>query len=183
MAPETANQIDVASDSFPLHDAVKDGDIEKVKRILEDDTVDKNLEDNDGVTALIEASIAGNEEIAKILIEAGCPAQPPLPYRHTPLRGAAVAGQDRLIRILLAAGADPNAKSEGDRTPLMGACFLRKTVDTSKSVLCVKALLVDPRTDPTPANSYGETALDLAKIRGYSDSIELVEEAIKKWNS
>lgn len=87
-----------------------------------------------------------------------------------------------MIPLLLKAGADPNAKSEGNRTPLMGACFLRKGVEDAKSVLCVKALLVDERVDPTVRNSFGESALDLAVGRGYCESAALVEQAVKDWN-
>ena len=162
-----------------LHEAVKRHDTEKVKEILESDTVDINAEDEAGVTALIEACINGDEEIVKILLEAGCPAQPAIGFRHSPLRGATICGNAHLIPILLQNGADPNALSEGNRTPLMGACFLRKGVPSELSALCVKELLNDKRTDPKIVNSFGESALDLAKIRGYSESVVLIEEALK----
>ena len=165
--------------------AVKSGDMEALKACIHmAKTVpafDLNGEDDDGVTGLIEACIAGNEGMVRILLEAGCPAQPPDGFRHSPLRGATVCGQAHLIPLLLNAGADPNALSDGNRTPLMGACFLRKGVDESKSALCVKALLSDERTDPTIRNSFGESALDLAKIRGYDESITLVEKALEAW--
>ncbi|KAL7541597.1 hypothetical protein ACHAXR_011052 [Thalassiosira sp. AJA248-18] len=143
---------------------------------------DLNGEDEDGVTGLIEACISGNTEMVQMLLNAGCPAQPTGEcFRHTPLRGATVCGNAHLIPILMANGADPNALSDGNRTPLMGACFLRSGVDESKSYLCVKALLEDSKTDPTLRNSYGESALDLAKIRGYTESVELVEKALIDW--
>mmetsp|Transcript_49868 Transcript_49868/g.149939 ORF Transcript_49868/g.149939 Transcript_49868/m.149939 type:complete len:107 (-) Transcript_49868:121-441(-) len=67
----------------------------------------------------------------------------------------------------------------------MGCCFLRKTVegDHAKiSVECVRELLKESRTDPTVANDFGETALDLAKSRGYEESAKLVEAAVKEWS-
>ena len=167
-----------------LHEAVKRNDIDEVKRLLastSESNLDINEEDSNGVTALIEACISGNENIVKLLLEAGCPAQPANGFRHSPLRGATVCGQAHLIPILLEAGADPNALSEGNRTPLMGACFLRNGVPTEKSVLCVKHLLGDTRTDPTIRNSFGESAIDLAKVRGYNESITLVEKAVRNW--
>ncbi len=170
-------------DELPLHEAVKQNDVAKVKEILESKdktTIDINAEDDNGVTALIEACISGNEEIVKILLGAGCPAQPAPGFKHSPLRGATVCGQNHLIPILLQNGADPNALSDGARTPLMGACFLRKGVDPERSALCVEELLNDERTDPTLVNSYGESALDLAKIRNYEDSIALIEGALAK---
>jgi len=138
-------------------------------------------EDEHGVTGLIEACIAGDAEMVRLLLDAGCPAQPAAGFRHTPLRGAAVCGHAHLMPLLLDAGADPNALSEGRRTPLMGACFLRSGVSAAQSALCVGALLGDPRTDPTLRNSFGESALDLAKMRGYADSVALVEKALADW--
>mmetsp|Transcript_2122 Transcript_2122/g.4482 ORF Transcript_2122/g.4482 Transcript_2122/m.4482 type:complete len:183 (-) Transcript_2122:744-1292(-) len=171
---------------LPLHAAVLSNDVEAVRRILSPGRVDPNLEDNNGVTALIEACIAGHNEVVEVLIKEGkCPAHPPGEFRHSPIRGAAVAGQSSTMKLLLEYGADPNALSEGNRTALMGACFLRKTVEGDHNKIsadCVRVLLDDPRTDPTITNSFGETALDLAKIRGYEESARLVEEAVEKWN-
>lgn len=174
--------------NLPLHEAVKQNDIDKISSILSSSIVDINAEDENGVTALIEACISGNEKIVQMLLDAGCPAQPSSSgkgFRHTPLRGATVCGNAHLIPILLENGADPNALSDGNRTPLMGACFLRKEVEGNvelKSLECVTALLKDERTDQTIANSFGETALDLAKVRGYKQSIELLEKALLDWN-
>ena len=104
---------------------VKANDMNALKSCIsmsESGDLDLNQEDENGVTGLIEACIAGNAEMVELLLDAGCPAQPTEGFRHSPLRGATVCGQAHLIPILLAAGADPNALSEGNRTPLMGAC-------------------------------------------------------------
>lgn len=173
------------SATLPLHEAVKNNDASEVQSLLAAKEVDPNLEDDNGVTALIEACIAGYEDIVRILLEAGCPAQPKEGFRHSPLRGATVAGQYHIIPVLLEAGADPNALSAGKRTPLMGCCFLRKSVEgdhATISLKCVREMLKDTRTDPTIANDFGETALDLAKSRGYEDSAKLVGAAVKSWN-
>lgn len=69
----------------------------------------------------------------------------------------------------------------------MGACFLRQgslyneDEEKERSVKCVMALLVDGRVDPTVRNSFSESALDLAKNRGYTESAVLVEKALDKW--
>ena len=85
-----------------------------------------------------------------------------------------------IIPILLKAGANPNVASEGNRTPLMGACFLRENVPTEKRALCVKALFQSDLlyVDPRQRNSFGESALDLARIRGYEESIQIIEKAM-----
>mmetsp|Transcript_27427 Transcript_27427/g.57233 ORF Transcript_27427/g.57233 Transcript_27427/m.57233 type:complete len:185 (-) Transcript_27427:304-858(-) len=171
--------------SYQVHTAVKTNSIEALKacvfKATEIPSFSLNQEDENGVTGLIEACISGNTEMVQLLLDARCPAQPTGDFRHTPLRGATLCGNHHLIPILLKAGSDPNALSEGNRTPLMGACFLRSGIDRERSALCVKALLEDPRTDPSIRNSFGESALDLAKIREYTESIALVEEALVKW--
>lgn len=173
--------------NIQVQTAVKSNDIRALKACIlmskNTSSFSLNYEDENGVTGLIEACIAGNTEMVTMLLNAGCPAQPGPGFRHSPLRGATVCGQSHLIPILLKAGADPNALSEGNRTPLMGACFLRKEIDDqqTKSYECVKALLEDARTDPTITNSHGESSLDLAKVRGYTKSIELIEKALVGW--
>ncbi|KAL7519134.1 hypothetical protein ACHAWX_003926 [Stephanocyclus meneghinianus] len=172
----------------PLHQAIKEDNEVEVKRLISLSTTDLNEEDSNGITPLIEACISGNESIVTTLLNAGCPAQPSSGFRHSPLRGATVCGHWHLIPILLKAGADPNALSEGNRSPLMGACFLRqglydKDEEEQRSAQCVKALLSDLRVDPTIQNSFGESAVDLAKIRGYEESIRLIEIALQKWKS
>lgn len=169
-----------------VQSAVKANDVKALRACIfmakNSNHFDLNGEDEDGITGLTQACIEGNTEMVQLLLDAGCPAQPPPGFRHTPLRGATVCGNAHLIPLLLEAGAGPNALSDGNRTPLMGACFLRSGVDESKSVECVRALLADDRTDPTLRNTFGESALDLAKIRGYAESVELVEKALEVWS-
>lgn len=52
--------------------------------------MDLNGEIEDCKTGRIEACIAGSEEMVHFLLNAGCPAQPPEGFKHTPLRGATV---------------------------------------------------------------------------------------------
>ena len=174
-----------------LHEAIKSHDIDVVKayrKSIKDKSqvrIITDAKDEHGYNALILACVAGNIDMVKTLIdEWGCKAQPDAPYRHTPLRAAALLGHHHIIELLLSCGGDPNAVSVGNRTPLMGACFLRDvstTTTTSSSKMadisreCVKILLNDPRTDPHLVNDFGETALDLAKRRGYAESIQLLE--------
>ena len=57
-----------------LHQAVKDNDVDEVKRLLSTvhtSKLDINEEDEQGVTALIEACILGSEELVSLLLDAG----------------------------------------------------------------------------------------------------------------
>ena len=50
------------------------------------------------------------------------------------------------------------------------------------SAPAVQAMLTDPRTDPTAANSFGETALDLCRERKYEQSVDILMVAVDAWN-
>mmetsp|Transcript_4376 Transcript_4376/g.8717 ORF Transcript_4376/g.8717 Transcript_4376/m.8717 type:complete len:306 (+) Transcript_4376:163-1080(+) len=146
---------------------------------------DVNAEDPKGITPIIEATLLGATPIVELLLSHGATAQPAPGFRHTPLRAACLTANLHLIALLLDKGADPNAMSEGGRTPLMGACFLRPEFDgpdgRASSFPAVKLMLEDPRTDPTIRNSFGESALDLCRERGYAESVKYLEKRVEEW--
>lgn len=172
--------------NLPLFEAVKANKLNEVKLLLQDSTAhyNPNAEDPEGITPLIEATLLSNYEMVSFLIANGAKAQPLPGFRHTALRAACLTANPQLITYLLQNGADPNAKSDGDRTPLMGACFLRPEYDKlpnagELSLKAVQLMLQDGRTDPLIKNSFGESALDLCRQRGYTESVAYLEEKIK----
>ena len=71
-------------------------------------------------TALCNATMAGNSDIVRLLLEAGAdPSQPEpgLAPRGSALIGAASRGDEELVRLLLAHGADPNGGVESSGNP------------------------------------------------------------------
>jgi ankyrin repeat protein len=79
--------------------------------------------DRDGTTPLYLASVQGNAEIARLLLEAGAPpdAESAGPGSEgTPLCAAACWGHVEAVRTLLAHGADPGLREDHGigRTPL-----------------------------------------------------------------
>jgi len=167
------------SDEFALHRAVRKAKFDVVRSLVVEKGADVNKEDEKGITPFIEAILSGNLPTIVLMMRMGARVQPNPGFRHTPLRAACLTGNIPAVTMLLEAGADPNAKSEGDRTPLMGACFLRPNIDASLSLPAVRIMLQDSRTNPLIANSFNETALDLCKQRKYTDSINILNDAVK----
>jgi hypothetical protein len=176
----------------PLFDAIKSNNIELTRLLLDgvsktaketNNNYDVNAETEEGFTPLIEATLTGNVDLVKLLLNHGAKAQPAPGFRHTPLRAACLTANLELIRLLLDEGADPNAQSDGGRTPLMGACFLRPQFDAAPnreelSLAAVEVMLSDSRTIPEIRNSFGESALDLCQGRNYRKSSEILRRVL-----
>ncbi|KAI1028458.1 hypothetical protein LB503_002201 [Fusarium chuoi] len=79
-------------------------------------------------------------------------------------------GHHRIVSSLLTAGADPNARHIEGQTALTVAC-------EHGSISCVKALLVDTRTNANERGRAGRTALSFACGVGHDD---IVKELLKQ---
>ena len=132
----------------------------------------------DGFSALIGAVVGGHGAVVELLLARGAPVDG-AERTHTPLRAAALHGRPRLLARLLKAGADARVPSAFGRTPLMGACFARDGVDAADAAACVALLLADARGRETleTRNDAGESALDLAELRGDAAIAALLADA------
>ena len=93
-----------------IHDAVRAGDLAKVKELIAKDPKVVREKDASGRTPLHYASNSGNMEIVNILLTGGADVKATDPDGFTPLHWAASAGQADAARALIKAGADPNAR-------------------------------------------------------------------------
>ena len=102
-----------------LHDAVLDGDVERVEQLLAAGA-DPNRADDDGLTPLHFAAQSGSVEAAQLLLDAG--AEPNAVNRHgnSSLFVAVFnsRGEGELIRLLRDRGANPNLENLHGQTPV-----------------------------------------------------------------
>jgi ankyrin repeat protein len=111
---------------FPLLEAVKKGDIEKVKAILEKPISNFGKTEIDqkgrsGDTPLSAAAEYGNLAMVKLLVEHGATVDAGKEKGdRTPLMEASGQGHAEVVQYLIAKGADVNAKGKGV-TPLLAA--------------------------------------------------------------
>ena len=104
-----------------IFEAVEDGDIEKVKLIL-DLGVSANTSDIFRSTPLHWASFDGHFKIAKLLLDNGADVNATNLNHCTALHHAAEKGHAKIAELLLQNGADVNAKTfESEYTPLFYA--------------------------------------------------------------
>jgi uncharacterized protein len=109
-----------------------------------------------GETALMIASIRGDEAAARRLLEIGAQLNRP---GWTPLHYAASGGHVALVELYLAKGAKVDARSRGDATPLMLAASENHTE--------VVAVLLKAGADRQARSDRGMRAADFAKERGH----------------
>ena len=101
----------------PLHVAVKEGDIEVVKHLL-DKGADPNIQGAFGETPLHVAVDRGYENIVKLLLEKGANPNIQSNEGNTPLHLAVVSSFADIAYELLKAGADKTIKNKAGKTPL-----------------------------------------------------------------
>ena len=91
----------------PLHDAAKDGDVERTKQLL-DQGVDVAELDAAGEPALLIASLAGHSDIVALLLERGSNIEIRNKGGLTALHAAAYGGNLDVVELLVAKGAAVN---------------------------------------------------------------------------
>jgi len=136
-----------------LFDAVKEGDIAKVKNLLIRGA-NVNAKDKDGRTPLHHAATIGHVEIARFLLERGANVNAKDKDGRTPLHHAATIGHVEIARFLLERGANVNAKGKNGNTPLHYA--------VRNGHVEVVNLLLENGANPEIKGEFGDTPLDLA---------------------
>ena len=151
-----------------LISAVIKGRISDIKKVLNDDTVDVNVKDSSGCTALHWACWNGYRDVAELLLDNGANIEARSSINSTPVMWASWNGQTSTTRFLLDRGCVVNADNKDGYTPLHCAC-------RNSSTECVKELLVHG-ADTTIKNRYGQTPFDIAKERKQQPVIDLLVE-------
>jgi len=102
----------------PIHNAAHKGDLKKVKKIIEKDPTQINIQDVQGRTPLYCASIKGHTEIVKYLLAHGADIELGNNLGERPLALAAKFGHYNTMKTLLKHGAAVNCKDKYGLTPL-----------------------------------------------------------------
>ena len=151
----------------PLHDAARDGDLEKVRALIgEGAEIDASGEK--GETPLILAILEGHADVAELLIAHGADVMARNERGLTPLHAAAYSGSAELARLLLDHGAalEDTANVSG-ATPLMLAA--------EENHVAVAELLIARGADLSIPDRDGFTPLTQAWAKKRNEMVRLLK--------
>jgi len=98
--------------------AARSGNLKRVIEFVEDDLVDINSSNQNGLTALHSASKEGHILVVEELIARGANVHAKTLKGNTALHIASLAGHEPVVRLLIENGADVDAQSASGFTPL-----------------------------------------------------------------
>jgi len=158
----------------PLHVATFAGQREAIRALVKA-CADLNRLDSDRYDAVTIASVADDGQTLKVLLELGASAkQVTSRYDGTALIAAAHLGHDGVVRQLITAGAPLDHVNNLHWTAVIEAIVLGDGGPRHQATL--KAL-IDAGAKLQLADRSGQTPLALAKARGYSAMVALLEKA------
>uniref|UniRef100_A0A672NPL4 Poly [ADP-ribose] polymerase n=1 Tax=Sinocyclocheilus grahami TaxID=75366 RepID=A0A672NPL4_SINGR len=139
-----------------LFEACRNGDVSRVKRLV--DSVNVNAKDMAGrkSTPLHFAAGFGRKDVVEHLLQTGANVHARDDGGLIPLHNACSFGHAEVVSLLLCQGADSNARDNWNYTPLHEAAI--------KGKIDVCIVLLQHGADPNIRNTDGKSALDLADL-------------------
>ena len=149
-----------------IHAAARDGDLEKVRQLVEKDGALVKAKDLDGRTPLHWACRGVHLEVLKFLVDKGAEVNAQDRNGVAPLHSLATRSHLEGMAFLLARKAEANIKTANNDTPLH---FAASTGNVSAIML-----LLDNGADPSARNARGDAPLDLAAGGGFREAVDIL---------
>ncbi|XP_039336813.1 poly [ADP-ribose] polymerase tankyrase-2 isoform X3 [Mauremys reevesii] len=137
-----------------LFEACRNGDVERVKRLVRLENVNGRDTAGRKSSPLHFAAGFGRKEVVEYLLQSGANVHARDDGGLIPLHNACSFGHAEVVSLLLHHGADPNARDNWNYTPLHEAAI--------KGKIDVCIVLLQHGAEPAIRNTDGRTALDLA---------------------
>ncbi|XP_072281308.1 poly [ADP-ribose] polymerase tankyrase-2 isoform X2 [Pyxicephalus adspersus] len=137
-----------------LFEACRNGDVERVRKLVNADNVNSRDTAGRKSTPLHFAAGFGRKDVVEYLLQSGANVHARDDGGLIPLHNACSFGHAEVVNLLLRHGADPNARDNWNYTPLHEAAI--------KGKIDVCIVLLQHGADPTIRNTDNRTALDLS---------------------
>jgi 7,8-dihydropterin-6-yl-methyl-4-(beta-D-ribofuranosyl)aminobenzene 5'-phosphate synthase len=182
-----------------IHKSAKEGDLAKVKALIEENPALANAKNQDQETPLHRAVSGGHLDIVEFLIAAGADVNAQDNQQRTPLHLACYDGRRDIVEKLISHGANLEAKFANGTTPLfwtvpgghteMFELLVKKgadinvTVDNGANLLHSVAMygqkdmakiLIEKGADVNRTSDDGTAPINYAAARGHKEVLELL---------
>jgi ankyrin repeat protein len=142
-----------------------------LRMLLESKKVNVNLQDKEGRTALMYATVMQHEAAVIMLLETRadvtlCDKAGGNALNLSMEQSSAQASSESVLRLLLEAGIQTNVCAKDVRSPLMAAAWYGCTI--------ALRMLLDAGAELDLKDEDGETALTLAAFKGYSEEVQML---------
>ena len=148
-----------------IHKAARDGNIDAIKLLLKKH-VDINIQDKNGLTALMLASRNGHHHVVKLLLKENADINTQKKHGGTALMVASESGHHQVVEILLKEHADINLQTKSGLTALMLA--------SQNSHTKIVEQLLKEHANVNTQEEIGWTALMLASQNGHHQVVKLL---------
>jgi ankyrin repeat protein len=155
-----------AATDTDMFDAVRAGDAEKVKAMLQADPKLAEARTEDGSTALHLAALEGQAAVARLLLASQAQVNARGLREETPLHMAMYDGHREVAELLLASQADVNAQNTAGETPLHLAA--------RKGYHELVELLLEHHAEVNAKDRQEATALHTAAAGGHKEVVDLL---------
>lgn len=152
--------------SLPLNAAAREGDADRVARMI---SSGEDIEAKDGIagrTSLHEAAFSGSADSVRALLDSGASVDSKSRQGSTPLHLAAEHGHLDVVKILIEAGADVDHANHNTVTPLNQAA--------KSGVASIVKLLVDSGASVDGVHDAGVTPLYAAAWSGHDEAVKVL---------
>jgi len=156
----------------PMLKAASEGDVEKVKALLEKGADPDARNQTNKTTVLMIASKKGYLDVANVLLDAGADVNARNTLGRTPLHMSARNGKNDVVkRLLEVEGINVNAKDAIHKNTPLHTAVSRYQIKT------VGILVKDERIDLHAQNEDGNTPLQMAEDRGFDKIAKILKKA------
>lgn len=153
-------------DQNEIFDACRQGNVEKIKELYQQNSDIINAEDYKGFTPLVLATYNNQPQAVDFLLEKGAVVDPPDGTTNSALMGVCFKGYTYIAAKLLGAGAAVNQVNSNGATAL--------TFAATFGHLEIAEMLLQKGADVRAADARGKTAIDHAEMQGNQEMYDLL---------
>lgn len=163
-----AKEIKIMAEKVDFFNDIRNGNLERVKKTLDNIPDLLHAIDDRGSTPLLLATYYGHIDVTKYLLDLGAEVDAKDSSGNTALMGVCFKGYEKIVALLVNAGANVNHVNSMGATSLIYAASFNK--------IGIAKILLENGADINTKDARGNTALENAKMQDAKEMVELLQQ-------